>query len=233
MYQFLLFDADKTLFDFDRSEHAAFSQTAADFRLPDTPEAYEAYHHINDALWKDFENNLIDKPSLMVERFRRLCGILGCADANAAAINECYKVHLARSCILLPGAEALCRTLSGRFSLYLVSNGERSVPGNRYDTAPIRPYFSELFVSEDVGAAKPSRQYFDYVAAHIPGFDRRNALIIGDSLTSDIRGGVNAGIDTCFFNPRALPVPASIQPTYTISRLDELTALPGIAEAFA
>lgn len=221
MYKFLLFDADETLFDFKRAERSAFSDVAAKYSLPMSDALYADYHVINDALWKDFERAEITKPALLVERFHKLAQKYG-FDYDAAEVNRFYLASLGSYPYLLNGSVELCRTLSRTHSLYLITNGEISVQKNRYGASELRDYFLDVFISEQVGAAKPSLEYFDYVAAHIEGFDSRRALVIGDSLTSDIKGANNAGLDCVWFNPAHNVNDKSASVTYEIDALEKL-----------
>ena len=125
----------------------------------------------------------------------------------------------------MPGAEDLLEALAGKARLILCSNGTASVQEGRIASAGIGPYFEKIFVSEHMGANKPETRYFDLCFAEIPDFDRERCVMLGDSLTSDIRGGINAGVKTCWFNPRRRPNPGPIQPDYEIHELSEFPPL--------
>jgi len=221
-YDTLLLDADNTLFDFDAAERGAFSALAEAFSLPDDDECYALYHRINHALWKEFEQGLVTKTELTVERFRRLTGQLGRSDERAADMHVCYAAALGRQAILYPGVPELCRRLSGLCRLYMVTNGNRATQRSRFERAGILPWFQDVFISDDIGHPKPTAEYFAYVTAHIPDFHPERTLMVGDSLSSDIRGGQNAHLDTCWFNPDDVPCTLDEPPTFTIRSLDEL-----------
>lgn len=221
LYDFILFDADGTLFDFDRSERYSFTALCSTFGIPFSETLYSDYHVINDGLWKDHERGLIEKPKLLVERYDRLIKKHG-INADPAALNSFYLHTLGGCCYLLEGAEEICEFLSRTKSLYLVTNGETTVQNNRYNSSPIKKYFRDIFISAAVGCPKPNREYFDYVADHIPGYSADRAIIVGDSLTSDIRGGNNAEIDACWFNPKGTPNDRGVKVDYEIRSLDEL-----------
>lgn len=223
-YDFILFDADGTLFDFNRSEHYSFTALTEKFGISFSDEMYADYHVINDNLWKDHENGLVTKPFLLVERYRRLFEKYG-IDVSPEDANQFYLSTLGKCHFLMDGALEICRELYKFKPLYIITNGEASVQNNRYSASELRPFFTDIFISASVGASKPSTEYFDYVEAHIHGFDRKKALIIGDSLTSDIRGGNNAGIDTCWFNPDCLPNNRGVHYEYEIRKLSELRSL--------
>ena len=136
-----------------------------------------------------------------------------------------YEGHLAEGHIFLPGAPELLAALAPRYKLHLASNGASAVQRQRLESAGILPYFQNVFISEEMGADKPKPEFFHRCFAAIPGFDPAKALMVGDSLTSDIRGGRNAGIRTCWFNPKDKPVRPDIRPDYTVRALEELPPL--------
>ncbi len=220
-YDFILFDADGTLFDFNRSERYSFTKLTENFGFDFSEEIYADYHVINDRLWKDHENGLVTKPFLLVERYRRLFEKYR-IDVSPEEANLFYLAALGSCRFLTEGALEICAYLSSFKPLYIVTNGEASVQNSRYSSSELRPYFSDIFISGSVGVSKPSKEYFDYVEAHIDGFDRKRAIIIGDSLTSDIRGGNNAGIDACWFNPDGAVNDRGVHCEYEIRKLSEL-----------
>ena len=136
-----------------------------------------------------------------------------------------YEELLGKGHWFMPGAEKLLETLYGRYELYIVSNGNLSVQDSRIASAGIGRYFNEIFISERIGFDKPRKEFFDACFAQIPDFDPKRAVIVGDSLTSDIRGGINAGIKTCWFNPNGEQAREDIVPDYHISALEELPKL--------
>ena len=143
-------------------------------------------------------------------------------DADAETIAKHYLTSLSQKCYLLEGAEELCDKLYGNFRLYIVTNGYAVVQHGRFDKSPIRKYFEDMFISEEMGAEKPSVEYFDAVFSKIPSFDKNKAIIIGDSLSSDIKGGINAGIDTCWYNPKMANAPENLSITHIVSKLSEI-----------
>lgn len=223
-YDILLFDADQTLFDFDRSERESIERLFAEFGLPFSDAIYAEYHAVNHSLWKALERGETTREALVTERFRILSERYGFS-CNADAMNARYLTLLGGCSYLLDGAEALCRRLHGKKRLYLITNGVDSVQRSRYQASPLRDCFDDVFVSGAIGSNKPEKAFFDYVAAHIDGFDPRRALVIGDSLSSDMRGGNNAGIDCCWFNPERKRNDAGVQIRYEIASLDQLDAI--------
>jgi 2-haloacid dehalogenase len=125
----------------------------------------------------------------------------------------------------LPGVEAVCRALAPYVRLCIITNGLKSVQKGRFDISPLKPLFSHVFISEELGYEKPSRAYFDTVAASLPDYDPERTLVVGDSLTSDIKGGINAGLDTCWFNPEEKQAPNDLAITYVIKRPEEVLPL--------
>ena len=221
-YTTILFDADDTLFDFKCSEHEAVKDVLSLVGLPETNEIIEKYSEINKGYWKMLERGEITKKDLFIARWKTFLDFYGLTDADAEMIAKHYLTSLSQKCYLLDGAEELCQKLYGKFRLYIVTNGYAVVQHGRFDKSPIRQYFEDMFISEEMGAEKPSREYFDAVFSKIPDFDKERAIIIGDSLTSDIKGGINSGIDTCWYNPKGVYAPEDFSITYTISRLSEI-----------
>ena len=223
-YPYLLFDADNTLFDFDQAERNAHLLLCRAHGLAFSEEGYQLYHKCNADLWRDFDRGLCTKEYLLVERFRRYLAITG-ERADPEALNRDHLRALGEGAMLLPGAEELCRVLSKDHRLYLLTNAVASVQKTRFTNSAIAPYFQGVFISEEVGAGKPDPAYFDYVFHAVPGLARDNALVIGDSLTSDIQGANNAGLPCCWFNPKGQPRPQGLRIDYEIRALEELYAI--------
>ena len=223
-YPYLLFDADNTLFDFDQAERNAHLLLCRAHGLAFSEEGYQLYHKCNADLWRDFDRGLCTKEYLLVERFRRDLAITG-ERADPEALNRDHLRALGEGAMLLPGAEELCRVLSRDHRLYLLTNAVASVQKTRFANSAIAPYFQGVFISEEVGVGKPDSAYFDYVFHAVPGLARDNALVIGDSLTSDIQGANNAGLPCCWFNPKGQPRPQGLRIDYEIRALEELYAI--------
>ena len=214
-YDIVLFDADETLLDFKRAEREALAATLIDFSFPCSEEIIEVYSKINSSFWKKLERGEIDKASLKTERFREFCETLGFS-CNPVEMAETYIKNLSEQAFVFEGAEEICKRLSKTCRLYIVTNGIKSVQTKRFDKSGLKPYFEDCFISEDMGFEKPDRRYFEAVAAKISDFDASRTLIVGDSLTSDIAGGMNFNIDTCWYNPNGLFGEGM---TYTVSDL--------------
>lgn len=212
-YDYILFDADNTLFDFDLAESRALRTvlTARGFSV--TPALVERYHAINRSFWERYDRGEITQDWLLVERFAVLLRELG-SGADPFLLNREYLQQLGTCGILFPGAEALCRRLAEKCSLAIITNGTSVAQHGRFEPSPIRPLFSHLFISEEIGAQKPQKEFFDIVCREAGIADRSRAVVVGDNLCTDILGGINAGIDTIWYNPRRLPESKAAVPTW-------------------
>lgn len=220
-YPYLLFDADNTLFDFSAAERRAFKNTCAVHGLPYSEEHYMIYRGINVALWADFDAGKCSKEYVIVERFRRYLAHYGLS-ADAADCCATHEAGLGECAALIDGAEELCRTLSKTHRLYLITNAVAAVQRSRLAKSSIREYLSGAFISEEAGCGKPAAAYFDYVFSQIPGIAKENCIVIGDSLTSDIRGANNYGLPCVWYNPEGYPLPDDLRIDYVIRDLSEL-----------
>ena len=220
-YPYLLFDADDTLFDFGKADRHAFSALCAAVGLTESEELLRRFRAHNDACWAMFDRGEATKDFIVAERFRRLFGELGIG-ADPVAANETYLAALATCAFPTPHSVEVCRTLAQTHRLFLITNAVASVQRGRLARAEVRPYFEAAFVSEEAGAQKPTPAYFAYVFAHIDGITRENCLLIGDSLSSDIRGANNYGLPCCWYNPRRSPRPDDLRVDYEIADLREL-----------
>ena len=217
-YDTVLFDADETLLDFKKSEKEAIKATLLEFNVSSSPEIIETYSKINASLWKKLERREIDKISLKTERFRELRDRFGLS-CDPTEMAKVYEEKLSNQTYVLDGAKEICEILSKTCRLYIITNGIKYVQTKRFEQSGLKPHFREVFISEDIGFEKPDRRYFEAVAARIPDFDIRRTLIIGDSLTSDIAGGINFDIDTCWYNPKGLFGDGM---TYTVGSLSDI-----------
>ena len=220
-YPYLLFDADNTLFDFDAANRNAFHQVCLQQDLPESEENFRLYEKINGELWTAFDRGEVTKDFLVVERFRRYLSAIDC-HRDPEACNHAHLTSLGQSTILLPHALEVCQTLSRAHTLYIVTNAVASVQKSRLAASAIVPYIADAFISEEAGASKPTREYFDYVFAHVPSLRKDNCLLIGDSITSDISGAVCYGLPCCWYNPKGTPRPADLTIDYEITDLCQL-----------
>lgn len=223
-FENLLFDADDTLFSFSLADRDAFGALCAANDIPNTPETRALYGEINGELWAALERGEVSKEFVVTERFVRFLRRLGLKRDVEKCSCE-YLECLGAGVYLLPGAEEVCRSLSRDHRLYLITNAVASVQHSRLSRSPLAPYITAAFVSEDVGAAKPDPAYFSYVLGHIPGADRDNCLVIGDSPASDLLGANRSGLPCCWYNPGGLSRPTGLRIDCEIRDLRELPGL--------
>ena len=224
MMEFLFLDLDDTILDFHKAERIALSKTLASFGLDPTEAVLGRYHIINKEHWERLERKELTRDQVLEGRFRALFAELG-RTVDAAAVTRTYEENLSIGHYFLPGAQEAVQRLSQKYRLFLASNGTATVQHARLTSAGLYPYFEKVFVSQAVGHNKPSKEYFDACFSQIPGFDVHKALMVGDSLTSDILGGSRAGMKTCWINPDHLPPRADIPADYQLERLAQLEAL--------
>jgi len=221
-YEIIIFDADETLFDFKKSEKKAFESTVVDFGIEyEENYHFKIYKEINTAIWKELENGLITQKKLKTERFRRLSKKLN-IQFNEIEFAKSFMKHLSQASFLYDESEELVKNLTKKYRLTIITNGLSAVQDNRIKKSVIAKYFEDIVVSEEIGISKPNPEIFQYALNNINYTDKNKVLIIGDSLTSDIQGGINFGIDTCWFNPKMNQNDIGIKPTYVISDLMEL-----------
>ncbi len=224
MIRNVLFDLDDTLFDFHKAEKIALTKTLVHFGIDPTEETLALYSTINAAHWKRLELGEISREEVKVGRYRELFKTIGveCDPVKATAY---YESMLAIGHYFMPGAPELLEELYRKYRLYIVSNGTAKVQEGRIGSSGIAKYMDGIFISQILGANKPDKQFFDICFAEIPDFSLGETVIIGDSLSSDIKGGINAGITTVWFNPKRIENDSDIKPDYTIKELSEVPGL--------
>lgn len=223
-YYCILLDADNTLLDFDAAENKALLETFTRYELPTDAATIQLYQDINTKLWKALERGEIKRDRIMSERFGRLLEKLG-ADlvrGKGQDMNRYYLEQLSSHSDLIPGADDVLHELAEVATLAVVSNGFQKVQMRRIEASGLTQYLEDIFVSEKIGCDKPDRRFFDAALRQLEVENRARVLVVGDSLSSDIKGGINAGIDTCWYNPTGVENTTGITPTYEIRSLDEL-----------
>ncbi|MBQ9086086.1 MAG: YjjG family noncanonical pyrimidine nucleotidase [Clostridia bacterium] len=225
-YDIILFDADGTLLDFARSEKEALSDALDQIGMTYDDEVIATYSRMNDELWKRLERGEIEKKVLFYRRFELFFSHYG-FEWDAHDMAKRYMYALAQKGYILEGADALCRALYGKVRLYIVTNGVEFIQKGRFAACGLAPYFEDRFISDALGYEKPKTEFFEAVARQIPNFSKERVLIVGDSLTSDMRGGINYGIDTCWYNPTGKSVPMDMEGeiTYTAESFGEIEKL--------
>ena len=217
----ILFDADGTLFDFKLAEYTALSETLSNFGLPDTPDIHQKYSAANAEHWALLEKKLVKRDELRINRFGNFCERAGFSE-DPQKMTDFYENALSHKGFLIKGAIDICKTLSEHCDLYIITNGFRHIQTGRFSASPLLPFFKQVFISQDIGVEKPDPRFFAFVEDHIPSFQKQTALVVGDSLSSDIAGGLQYGLDSCWFNPSGVMPPENMKIHYTISSLSEL-----------
>lgn len=220
MYKHILFDADNTLLDFDKAEEISICNTFKFFGI--NIRYSKRFSEINSSLWRLFETGGIEREEIKTKRFQLLLDEIGISDISAKEVSEKYLYELSCSSFSYSGAKELCEELSNRgINLYIITNGHTITQTKRLKNADFIKYIKKTFISEKIGYQKPNKEYFDYVLNEINA-DENECIIIGDSLSSDIKGGINSGIDTCWFNPKNKDNTGSIIPTYTVNTFSQI-----------
>ena len=224
MIEFLFLDLDDTILDFKKAEYIAIGKTISDFGVEPTEEVRRRYHLINKWHWEQLELGRLTRDEVLENRFKVLFAELG-VDVDAEKVARAYEKNLGTGHWFLPGAEEAVDALHKKYRLFLASNGTASVQKGRMTSDNLYRFFETVFVSQEIGHNKPAKEYFEACFARIPGFDRSKCVMVGDSLTSDILGGTNAGIKTVWVNPAHAPGRPDIRPDYEIEALSQLEAL--------
>ncbi|WP_271814098.1 YjjG family noncanonical pyrimidine nucleotidase [Clostridium beijerinckii] len=220
-YNTLLFDVDNTLLDFDANEEESFKSLIRDKGEIYSEELYEVYKKMNQGMWADIELGKIKVEEVLNTRFSKLMSKYG-KSIDGGEWEKTYRSYLNQGVQLMPDVHEVLSKLNEKYTLYIITNGIAKTQYSRINGAGISQYFKDYFISEDIGANKPAIEFFNYVKDHIKGFNERKALVIGDSITSDIKGGNLAGIDTCWLCKEGTVNESSIAPNYEIHSLKEL-----------
>jgi len=224
-YKFLLFDLDHTLLDFDVAEDIALTQLLKEEGVVDIRAYKDYYVPMNKTLWKDLEEKKITKKELVNTRFAKLFAHFG-IEKDGAYLAERYQFFLSKQGQTFPGVEDLLKYLIHQeYELYAATNGITYIQTGRLEQSGIAPFFKEIFISEQLHTQKPDAAFYEKIGARIPNFDKNYALMIGDSLSADIQGGNNAGIDTIWYNPHHLVNKSLAQPTYEVDSYQALLEL--------
>ena len=224
-YKFLLFDLDHTLLDFDAAEDVALTQLLKEEGIADIQAYKDYYVPMNKSLWKDLELKKIRKQELVNTRFSKLFSHFG-IEKDGVYLAERYQFYLSQQGQVFSGAMELLDSLIDRsYELYAATNGITYIQTGRLEQSAIAPFFKEIFISEQLHTQKPDAAFYEKIGARIPNFNKNHALMIGDSLSADIQGGNNAGIDTIWYNPPHLENKSLAQPTYEVDSYQALLEL--------
>ncbi|MBM7617531.1 putative hydrolase of the HAD superfamily [Weissella uvarum] len=223
-YKYLIFDLDDTLFDFKGGEMAGLRQVLHDVGLSGEhlEQAIKTYLKINRGLWAAFENGEIEKATIHQTRFDKLLEVLGIS-GDGQALERAYRQQLNTNYRLLPGAkELLVELQAAGYHLIAGTNGEAQTQHLRLEHTGLLPYFEGVYISDEMGVAKPNPAFYTRIFADFPDMTHENAVMIGDGLASDIRGGAAAGLDTIWVNLNQNELPETIHPTQVVTDYDEL-----------
>ncbi|MDF2538792.1 MAG: noncanonical pyrimidine nucleotidase, YjjG family [Herbinix sp.] len=220
-YKILLFDLDDTLLDFGANETDSLNKLFQQHGYTFSDELFQVYNSVNKQLWADYENGVIVLDDVLNSRFSETMLRLG-EVVDGPEWETMYRELLGNGSQLIDGAFEVCQRLSVSHRLFIITNGVTQTQIKRLKQSGLFEFFEDIFDSQSIGYQKPSKEFFDFVMCHIKDFNRKEALIIGDSLNSDIKGGLMSGIDTCWINRKSQKGSAEIQSTYTITNLMEL-----------
>ncbi len=223
-YDWILFDLDNTIIDFTESSRESFSEMMEHFQIEEQTHYYSSYKKINAAIWEAFENNEIDVLTLRKRRFElflKEMNLRGSPDK----FSETYLNFLSKKVKYMEGAETLLENLKPKTNLAIITNGLREVQVPRIQNSRLKEYFSVHIISDLIGHSKPDQAYFDHTFQEIGQPAKEKVLVVGDSLNSDIRGGNQYGLETCWYNPNSHINNSVIQPTYEIEHLEQILEL--------
>ena len=223
MYKVILWDVDATLLNFEKAEEAGIRGCFAKYNLGEcTDEMLETYKKINRGYWQMMERGEIEKPVLLVKRCEDFLNAYGLDASVAAGFNELYQILLGDTVVFFAHALETVLALKGKVLQCAVTNGTKVAQDRKLKNSGLDKEFDHIFISEVVGIEKPNKGFFDAVFAEIGEYSRDEVLIVGDSLTSDIQGGVNAGIKTCWFNPKGVENTSGLKPDFEIKDIGEV-----------
>jgi len=221
----ILWDVDGTLLDFIYSQRYALTKCFETIGREVNEEILNRYSQINDSFWKRHELGEITKEQLLTGRFLQLFKEYDIKGVDVKAFREEYQEGLGSVYSYIDDSLTICKSLQGRVKQYVVTNGVTSSQLNKLKLSGFYDVMEELFISEQIGAPKPHKEYFDYCLSRIVEKDKSKILLVGDSLSSDIKGGINVGIVTCWYRPEETANPTEFKPDYEISDLHQIYSI--------
>ena len=228
MYKYILWDVDGTVLDFLASEAYAIRFLFKKYGIGEcSDDMLKLYSEINVKYWQKLERNELTKPEILVGRFREFFETIGVDTSIVEEFNKEYQVTLGDHIEFVGNAKEILLSQKGKYTIVAVTNGTKVAQEKKLRLSGLDKIFDDIFISEDVGEEKPNKEYFDYVFEKLGMTDKREVLLVGDSLTSDMKGGMIAGIDTCWFNPNRTPNTLGIPVTYEIDDLDKVEGIVG------
>lgn len=225
MYKILLLDLDDTILDFQKSEKVAIVKLMEKYDVIPTEELIIRYHNINKKYWGLFEEGKIEKSKLLVERFVEFFSTLDRFDIDAEQVNIDYFDILANVPFELYGAYEFLEAVSKKYEIYIITNGAVQVQSRRLSKVNVTKFFKKVYMSEAIGYQKPDVRYFEYVLKDLNLANKKEVIIIGDSASSDIQGGINIGIDTIWYNPNKKT--SHVKATYEVQNYQEILSILG------
>lgn len=221
----ILWDVDGTLLDFSYSQTYALTKCFQTAGLPVTEEIIQRYDRINDSYWKRLELGQVTKAQLLTGRFVTLFEELGITGVDLESFRRQYQQELGSVYRYIDQSDQICQALCGRVRQYVITNGVTTTQRNKLRLSGLDVWMKDIFISEEIGFPKPGREFFDYCLSRIEEKDKKRILVVGDSLSSDIKGGVNAGLLTCWYRPEGAKNSSEWIPDYEISDLHQLFGL--------
>ncbi|HEQ9949619.1 TPA: YjjG family noncanonical pyrimidine nucleotidase [Streptococcus pyogenes] len=216
-YNFLFFDLDHTLLDFDAAEEVALTKLLEEYQVIDIKAYKDYYKPMNQNLWKQLEGGDISKADLVNSRFALLFAHFG-VTVDGRQLAEGYQKHLKDQGQVYAGAKELLADLTAQgYNLYAATNGIATIQQGRLQASGLAPYFKAIFISEQSGSQKPKKAFYDWMTQQVSNYQPDQALMIGDSLSADVQGGINAGMGTLWYNPKHLLNNSPVHPTYEVS----------------
>ena len=219
-WDWIFFDADETLFTFD--SFGGLQRMFLDYSVTFTADDFQDYQAVKKPLWVEYQNGAISALQLQHQRFEGWAAKL---NVPAGDLNEAFLNAMAEICTPLPGAVSLLKSLKGKAKLGIITNGFTALQEIRLERTGLRDYFDLLVISEQIGVAKPHPAIFDYALEQAGNPARSRVLMVGDTAESDILGGMNAGLSTCWLNAHQRTLPDGVEPTWTVTSLGELEQL--------
>lgn len=223
MIKIILWDVDSTLLDFLAAERAAVKRCFKIFNLGDcSDEMVKRYSEINKKYWRLLENGEMTKPQILRERFLEFFRLEGIEFRNVDALNDRYQLLLGDTICYVDNSLELLKSLKGRVCQYAVTNGTRTAQRKKLEKSGFADVLDGVFISEEIGFEKPDKRIFDYIFSRIEPAAPEEIMIVGDSITGDMRGGNNAGIKCCWYNPEGLAAPDGIRIDFEIKNLNDI-----------
>lgn len=217
-YKYILFDCDDTVLDFLASEKKALVSLFNEYGIKPTKKAIDDYIEINERYWKLYEAKVMSRDEILIKRFEEFFSKFNLS-SDYKEVNEKYLTLLTKNVEVVDGISEVLDKLKDKYELYIITNGVKWTQEERLRQTEVRKYFKDFFISEAIGYQKPDKEFFKFVIEKIGDSDLSHYLVVGDSISSDILGGINAGIDTLWFNLKGIE--SSVKPTYEIKEVGE------------